>query len=151
MRGRDRGPQGQAAPGGCGWITLVAGAVVTVVAIVLSRIQLWAALPPDHWPDLGAGIITAATRWPACAQTNFAVVTQGIQDVVTDGILNPFESLLTGSPWFVVGAVLVVLAYLAGRWRVALIAVVAVAALIWLGVWNDAMYTLASTLSPRSS
>jgi glycine betaine/proline transport system permease protein len=127
-------------------VTLLAGAVLTVAAIVLSRTMLWAALPPTSWPDLGAGIIAVGNGVATFAQTNFAAVTQGIKEVITQGILNPFESLLTGSPWFVVGAVLVVLGYLAGRWKVALIAVVAVAALVGLGVWNDAMYTLASTL-----
>ncbi|MET1004913.1 MAG: ABC transporter permease subunit [Propionibacteriaceae bacterium] len=128
------------------WIGLGVGAVITVVAIFLSRTALWAAVAPTNWPDFGAvlaGVGNAVADW---AQTNLAWLTQSIRNAVTYGVLNPLESLLTGSPWFVVGGVLVVLAWVAGRWRTALLAVVAVALMVWLGVWNDAMYTLAATV-----
>ena len=128
------------------WAGLGVGAVVTVVAVVLSRSQLWAAQPPTTWPDVGGALSAAGTAVAGWAQQNLAWLTQTLRDVVTYGILNPLESLLTGSPWFVVGAVLVVLAWLAGRWRTAVVAAVAVGLMVGLGVWNDAMYTLAATL-----
>jgi glycine betaine/proline transport system permease protein len=124
---------------------LAVGGVLTLVAVYLSRTLLWAAQAPTL-PDLGAVLTTVGDTVASWAQNNLAWLTQTIRDAVTYGILNPLESLLTGSPWFVVGAVLVVLAWLAGRLRTALVAVVAVALLVLLGVWNDAMFTLAATL-----
>lgn len=127
-------------------IIVGAGAVVTIVAIYFSRTLLWAAQAPTNWPNFGGVLVTVGNAVATWAQTNLAWLTQGIRNGVTYGVLNPLESLLTGSPWFVVGLVLMVLAWLAGRWRTALLAVVAVGLLVWLGVWNDAMYTLAATL-----
>lgn len=127
-------------------IVLVVGGVITVGAIVLSRTMLWAAQPPTTWPDVGGALSTAGDAVSSWAQGNLSWLTQNLRDAVTYGILNPLESLLTGSPWFVVGAAFVVFAWVAGRWRTALVAAVAVGLLVWLGVWNDAMYTLAATL-----
>ncbi|WP_375424141.1 ABC transporter permease [uncultured Friedmanniella sp.] len=126
-------------------IAVGAGAVVALVSIYLSRTMLWAALPPTL-PDLGGALSTAGNAVSGWAQTNLSFLTQTLRDLVTYGVLNPLESLLTGSPWFVVGAVLVVLGFVAGHWRTALLAAVAVALMVWLGVWNDAMFTLAATL-----
>ena len=50
------------------------------------------------------------------------------------------------SPWFIVGLVFLVLGYVVGGLRVALVMVIGVAALVVLGVWSDAMFTLASTI-----
>lgn len=127
-------------------IVLAGGAVLTLIAIYASRTMLWAAQPPTTWPDVGGALSTVGNTVSTWAQTNLSWLTQNLRDGVTYGVLNPLEALLTGSPWFVVGAALVVFAWLAGRWRTAGVAVVAVALLVWLGVWNDAMYTLAATL-----
>ncbi len=139
-------------------IALIVGALLTVAAIYASKYQPWAALAPTTdaagdlpgqltgWPDLGAGVNLVGTSVSDWAQGNMAPLTQAIRDLVTYGVLNPLESLLTGSPWFVVGAVLVTIGWLVGRWRIAILAVVAVGLLVGLGVWNDTMYTLAATL-----
>lgn len=126
-------------------IAVGVGAALTLVAIYLSRTVLWAAVPPTL-PDLGSVLSTVGNGVSTWAQSNLSFLTQTLRDLVTYGVLNPLESLLTGSPWFVVGAVLVVLGYLAGRWRTALLVAVAVGLMVWLGVWNDAMFTLAATL-----
>ncbi len=128
------------------WITLSVGGALTLAAIFVSRTMLWAAQAPTTWPDLGLVLTTAGNAVSTWAQTNLAWLTQNFRDAVTYVILNPLESLLAGSPWFVVGAVVVIFAWLAGRWRTALLAAVAVGLLVWLGVWNDAMSTLAATL-----
>ncbi|WP_375432934.1 ABC transporter permease [uncultured Friedmanniella sp.] len=126
-------------------IAVGVGAVVTLVAIYLSRTMLWAATPPTL-PDVGGLLTTVGDSVSSWTQTNLSFLTQNLRDHVTNDVLNPLEALLTGSPWFVVGAVLVVVGYLAGRWRTALLVVVAVGLMVWLGVWNDAMATLAATV-----
>ncbi|MTD15323.1 ABC transporter permease subunit [Nakamurella sp. YIM 132087] len=124
---------------------VIGALVLAVVAIYLSRTMLWAAEPPVL-PDLGEGIATVGNTVAQWLQDNLAWFTQSMRDNLTEAILNPLQDLLSNSPWFVVGAVLVVLGYLAGRIRVAVIAAVGVGLMVLLGVWNDAMVTLAATL-----
>jgi len=126
-------------------VLLALGVVVALGAVQLSRVMLWAAVPPTL-PDLGGVLSAVGDGVSGWAQTNLGFLTRTVRDLVTYGVLNPLESLLTGSPWFVTGAVLVVVAFAAGRRRTALVAVVGVALMVGLGVWNDAMYTLAATL-----
>lgn len=126
-------------------ILLAAGLVLTVVAVYLSRTQLWAAIFPSGI-DIGPSIISgvdAATNW---AQTTLSGLTGGIQKVFTLGLLNPFESLLTETPFVIVGLVVLVLAWVAGGIRTAVVTLVCLAGIVVLGLWHDAMITLASTL-----
>ena len=61
-------------------------------------------------------------------------------------MLNPFQALLTESPWWLVGAVIVGLAVLLSGVRAAVTAAVCVALLIGTGLWQDSMTTLAMTI-----
>lgn len=133
---------------------LVAGGVAVLGAVVLSRTYLWAADFPGSVTvsgrpvDIGLGtrIAKAADTASSYAQDHFSVVTIGLKDGVTLHLLNPFESLLTGSPWWLVGAALATLAFLAAGRTGALTTLVCLGLLIATGLWGDAMTTLASTL-----
>jgi glycine betaine/proline transport system permease protein len=83
------------------------------------------------------------TAW---VQDVFGGFTYGVRDAVTTGLLNPLEALLTGSPWWLVAAVVVALAAVLGSWRGAVPAAVCSLLLVATGVWHDSMVTLASTL-----
>lgn len=121
------------------------GAVVTAVLIYLSHTYLWAAdFPGDG--TLGSHIASAtdtATNW---AQDNLSGLTNAFRDAITNGLLNPFQTLLTDSPWWLVGAVLIALAVVLGGWKAGITAAVCVGLLVATGVWSDAMTTLASTI-----
>ena len=133
---------------------LVAGGVAVVGAVVLSRTYLWAAEFPGSVTvggrpvDIGQGarIAKAADTVSTYAQVHFSVVTNGLKDGVTLHLLNPFESLLTGSPWWLVVAALATLAFLAAGRTGALTTLACLGLLIATGLWGDAMTTLASTL-----
>ncbi|WP_354530566.1 ABC transporter permease subunit [Nakamurella sp. UYEF19] len=121
--------------------------VITVVAIYLSRIYLWAAqFPQASLPDLGTSISNGANNVTNWVTTNMSGFTTGFKNDFTNHVLNPFESLLTGSPFFVVGLVLLVIGALVGGWRVAVTVLICLAAMVYLGVWADAMSTLAATI-----
>lgn len=124
---------------------LGAGAVVTVVLIYLSHTYLWAAdFPGDG--TVGSHIASAtdtATNW---VQDNLSGLTNAFRDAITNGLLNPFQTLLTDSPWWLVGAVLVALAVVLGGWKAGITTAVCVGLLVATGVWSDAMTTMASTL-----
>ncbi|MDX3001363.1 ABC transporter permease subunit [Kribbella solani] len=126
-------------------ILLGAGAVGVLVAIWFSRTYVWAAeFPADG--TLGARIATITSNVTNWVQDVFGGFTYGLRDAVTNGLLNPFEALLTGSPWWLVTAVVVALAAVLGGWRATVPAVVCTGLLVATGLWADSMVTLASTL-----
>lgn len=124
---------------------LGAGAVVTVVLIYMSHTYVWAAEFPGEG-SLGSSIASAADTATNWAQDNLSGLTNAFRDAITNGLLNPFQTLLTDSPWWLVAAVLVGLAVVLGGWRAGVTTVVCVGLLVGTGVWSDAMTTLASTV-----
>ncbi|MBK3641912.1 proline/glycine betaine ABC transporter permease [Streptomyces sp. MBT33] len=124
---------------------LGAGAVLTLVLVYLSHTYVWAAdFPGDG--TVGTHIADAADTATNWAQDNLSGLTNAVRDVITNGLLNPFQTLLTDSPWWLVGAVLVALGVVLGGWKAGVTAAVCVGLLVGTGVWSDAMTTLASTL-----
>ena len=119
--------------------TVIAGlAALGVVASLL--------IPPDFPDVVGvsfAGPINAVVDW---VKVNLYWLTDGIRSVFTYGFLNPFEGILTSSPWWlVVGAVFALSAILSGL-RPAIVATACLLLIAVLGVWEDSMVTLASVL-----
>lgn len=124
---------------------LLGGGVVTLVCVWFSYTYLWAAEFPAA-VSVGPTIARAADSVTMWAQTTFSSVTNGTRDAVTVALLNPFESLLTDSPWWLVAAVVVTLAVVLGGARAGVTAAVCLALLVGTGLWHDSMTTLASTL-----
>jgi glycine betaine/proline transport system permease protein len=124
---------------------LVAGGVVTAVLAYLSHTYVWAAQFPGEG-GTGSSIASAADSATNWAQDNLTGVTNAFRNAITNGLLNPFQSLLTNSPWWLVGAVLTALAVVLGGRRAGVTAAVCVGLLVGTGVWSDSMTTLASTL-----
>lgn len=124
---------------------LGAGAAIAAVLAYLSHTYVWAAdFPGDG--TVGSHIASAADTATTWAQDHLSGLTNAVRDVITNGLLNPFQSLLTDSPWWLVAAVLVALAVVLGGWRAAVTTAVCVGLLVGTGVWSDGMTTLASTL-----
>ncbi|WP_043265731.1 ABC transporter permease subunit [Streptomyces sp. CT34] len=65
----------------------------------------------------------------------------------TNWVLNPLRDGLTALPWYGVLLIVAALAWLIGTWRTALTAVLAMAAIGVLGVWNPSMDTLSQVLA----
>jgi glycine betaine/proline transport system permease protein len=126
-------------------ILLGAGAVAVLVAVWFSRTYVWAADFPTG-VNVGSRIAVIASDVTNWGQDVFGGFTYGVRDAVTVALLNPLEGLLTGSPWWLVSAVVVVLAAVLGGWRGAVPAAVCLVLLVATGVWHDSMVTLASTL-----
>ncbi|MCH0566209.1 proline/glycine betaine ABC transporter permease [Streptomyces sp. MUM 2J] len=124
---------------------LAAGAVVTAVLLHLSHTYLWAAEFPGEGSagDVVSNTADNVTTW---VQDNLSGISNAFRDAVTNGLLNPFQALLTDSPWWLVGAALVALGVVLGGWRAGVTTAVCVGLLLGTGVWSDSMTTLASTL-----
>ncbi|MFG2727267.1 ABC transporter permease [Streptomyces canus] len=124
---------------------LAAGGVVAAVLVYLSHTYLWAAEFPGDG-STGSNIAKAADDVTTWAQDNLSGLTNGFRDAITNGLLNPFQTLLTDSPWWLVGAALIGIAVVLGGWRAGITTAVCVGLLVATGVWSDGMTTLASTV-----
>jgi glycine betaine/proline transport system permease protein len=133
---------------------LAVGGVVTLFCVYLSRTYLWAAEFPDTLAlggrdrDVNFGndiaqVTSSITDW---IQLNLSGLTNGIKDVVTSLLVDPLQTLLVESPWFLVAAVAIGLAYLLGDVRATIVTAACIALLIGTGLWQDSMTTLAMTL-----
>jgi len=124
---------------------LIGGGVAAAVGVYLSRSYLWAA-DPDTLPDVGrplADAVGSATNW---FTDTFGGLTGAFKDGFTYALLNPFQSLLADSPWWLVAAVLLAVAFVLGGWRPALTTAVCLAVILGVGLWQDSMVTLTMTL-----
>ncbi|MFJ3669484.1 ABC transporter permease subunit [Streptomyces sp. NPDC090106] len=124
---------------------LGAGAAVTAVLVYLSHTYVWAAEFPGDG-GTGSAVSSGADHVTTWAQDHLSGLTNGIRDALTTGLLNPFQTLLTDSPWWLVGAALVALAVVLGGWRSGVTTAVCVGLLVGTGLWSDSMTTLASTV-----
>jgi glycine betaine/proline transport system permease protein len=126
-------------------LTLAVLVVVTAVCVYLSRLRLDLAQFPTS-PDLGrptADVVSSVTESVVGAIDGF---TNGFKDLTTYVLINPLQSLLADSPWWLTATAIVAIAFLLGGWRPAVITVVCEAVIFGTGLWNDTMQTLAMTL-----
>ncbi|XAS68300.1 ABC transporter permease subunit [Micrococcaceae bacterium Sec5.7] len=126
-------------------IVLAITLALTAVLVQLSRTVLWAAAFPKNL-SIGPAVVdgvTAASEW---LQTHLFFFTVSFREAVTVGILNPFQALLTETPFFILVAVIAIAAYAIGSWKLAALTTSCLALIIYLGLWSDAMVTLAGTL-----
>jgi glycine betaine/proline transport system permease protein len=121
-------------------IALAVGLVGVVVAVYLSRSQLWAAQFPDS--DLGGRLSDQFDRFFGWVTSTFDGITETVKDVVTSVLLNPLQSLLAESPWWLSGLALLALALVLGRTRALVAAAVCLVLIRLLDLWHDAMITL---------
>lgn len=129
---------------------LAAGGVATAVCIYLAyTFANYAIFPEPEDARLGyvGGAIadgaTAASDW---VQSTFSLVTSTFKDLFTRGVIDPVQSLLAESPWYVVAVALVLLSLVIGSLRAAVTTAACLAVVLGTGLWSDAMVTLASTL-----
>jgi glycine betaine/proline transport system permease protein len=134
---------------------IVIGAVVTAIAIWLSYTYQLVALFPSSLQlgsvhiglDVGTPIINAANAVTNWAQTSFSGVTNGIKDVVTAWALDPLQTLLDSSPWWLTFVALTAIAAIVGgRWAAVVTAVCLLLIAHGLWLWQDTMDTLAAVL-----
>ena len=124
---------------------LAAGGVVTAVLVYMSHTYVWAAEFPGEG-GVGSSVARAADATTTWVQDSLSGLTNAFRDVLTNGLLNPFQSLLTDSPWWLVAAVLIGLGTVLGGIRAGVTTAVCLALLLGTGLWSDSMTTLASTL-----
>ncbi|MEO8906489.1 MAG: ABC transporter permease subunit, partial [Microbacteriaceae bacterium] len=126
-------------------IGLVIGLVITVIAIYASRTYLWAAQFPTG-VNFGGGLSDAVNAFSNWVQHTFAFITIGLNQGFTVWILNPFQAMLTETPFVLVVLVILTIALVFGGIKAAAVSAVCLAVIVAVGLWEDTMITLASTI-----
>ncbi len=125
-------------------IVLAAAGAPVVVCLYLSRNYSWAAeFGETSWQSRLEGWVNDFFEW---FTDTFRDLTQGFKDLISTVLLNPLESLLAESPWWLVATALLALAFALGGLRALGSTVVCIAGLLYFGLWNHAMITLNMTL-----
>lgn len=126
------------------WVVL--GALVPVaVAIYLSRLYLGLATFPTSvnvGPHLSNGISSFTDSFVNVVDT----ATNAFKNLVSYAFLNPLQSLLAETPWWLMAAVLIGFAFVLGGWRPAVSTVICEAVILGTGLWHDTMVTLTMTI-----
>jgi len=123
---------------------LVVGGLLTIGAVVLSRQMFWAA----EWPDLGWGRAIARETDAVITSITDALspFTGPIKDGITYALLNPLQAFLAESPWWLAAGAIALIALVLGGVRALIPTVICLAGMLFFGLWNNAMITLAMTL-----
>ncbi|GJF18989.1 ABC transporter permease [Streptomyces sp. HO565] len=128
------------------WLYALAAAVVVAVAGRLAGLLDW----PEAWEVDIAEPVNRAVDWMTAHLYSGVPVVGGTADWAahfTSWVLNPLRDGLQWLPWWSVLLIVAALAWLIGTWRTALTAVLAMAAIGVLGVWNPSLDTLSQVLA----
>ncbi|MEU6732496.1 ABC transporter permease subunit [Streptomyces physcomitrii] len=128
------------------WAALAAVTAVFAVAGRLSGSRVW---PTGGTLEI-ARPVNDFKEWMVDHLYSGVPVVGGTADWAgrfTDWVLNPLRDGLTALPWYGTLLVVAALAWLIGTWRTALTAVLAMAAIGVLGVWEPSMNTLSQVLA----
>ena len=87
--------------------------------------------------------MSAAAEW---VTDTFGTFTLALQNATTTFVLNPIQTVLTASPWWLITAVAVGLAVFLSGVRPAIISAICLGLIILLGLWEHSMITLANVL-----
>ncbi|MDX3427579.1 MULTISPECIES: proline/glycine betaine ABC transporter permease [Streptomyces] len=138
------GPEALRGVRGWGLAALIAAVVAVVGRFTGGRV----------WPEDGvvpiAEPVNTAKDWMVDHLYTGIPVIGGTADWAahfTNWILNPLRSGLQGLPWWGVLLIVAALAWTIGTWRTALTAVLAMAAIGVLGVWDLSMDTLSQVIA----
>ncbi|WP_416519881.1 ABC transporter permease [Streptomyces achromogenes] len=139
-------PETGARTGLVAWAVLLAGTVAAALAARLLGATDW----PAGWALDIAAPVNRAVDWMTDHLYSGVPVVGGTADWAghfTTWVLDPVRAGLQGMPWWSVLLVVAALAWPIGTWRTALTAVLAMAAIGVLGVWEPSLDTLSQVLA----
>ena len=121
--------------------------LAVLLAVVVATIVARGLPDPTDFPDTVrvslVGPVNDATKW---ITTSFGEGTASIRDLFSTFLLNPLEGILTNAPWWLVIAVVLAIAWFVSGVRASIMAGVCLVLIVFLGLWEHGMQTLASVL-----
>lgn len=130
-------------------LTLLGTGVVALIAVYLSNQYSWANEFPAK-PDLGTPLRNVVDKFADWMRSDLSDASATIQQKFTDLFLNPLQSLLADSPWYVAAVAILLLAFTFGRWRALVATALCLFGIYIVDLWNNAMITLTATLVATS-
>ena len=126
-------------------ISVLISGLLAVISVYLSRTLLWAAIWPEEISIAkNVEVFTNnATKWTL---DNLYFLTVGFKDLISYVVLNPLESLLSASPWYLTVGFIVSIALIIAERKVAFIAFILSMAIVLSGLWYESMLTLTQTI-----
>jgi glycine betaine/proline transport system permease protein len=125
-------------------IVLAVAAVPVLVALWMSRFYTWAAAFPEN--NLGPSVADAVNSFTEWFVDTFGGATEWFKNVITEALINPMQSLLAESPWYVTATAIMALALVLGGLRALVPTVICLIGIYIFGLWHDAMITLTMTM-----
>ena len=119
--------------------------LMAIVSVYLSRTLLWAAVWPSEI-SIAKNVEVFTNNGTKWILDNFYIFTVGFKDLISYTVLNPLESLLAGSPWYVTVGIIVVVALIIAEKKVALLAFILSMLIVMSGLWYESMLTLTQTI-----
>jgi glycine betaine/proline transport system permease protein len=126
-------------------IALIIAGAVSIVGIILSRQLAWAAFFPKQI-DISNQVADASDAGVIWVTENMELLTAGLSKAVTVGVLNPLESVLANSPWYLTIAMISLLSLILGGIRSAIVSATLLIAVVATGLWYDTMITFTQTI-----
>jgi len=122
--------------------------IIFAVAVSLVAVAAGKLLPVGHaFPSVAhfsfAKPVNDITGW---IDRDLYGATTSFKDLITYGLINPLQSLLTSAPWWLVAFAVAGVAMLVSGARAAATAGACLVAIALLGLWEHGMITLATTL-----
>jgi glycine betaine/proline transport system permease protein len=121
-------------------IVLAGSGVAALVAVYLSRRELSLAEFPEY--TLGHKVSDAADDVMRSFVDLVGGVSGTFKDAITYWLLDPVQSLLAESPWWLAGLGILALAFVFGGVRAFVTTVVCLAGIKYFDLWHDAMITV---------
>ncbi|MFJ2816777.1 ABC transporter permease [Streptomyces sp. NPDC087294] len=137
---------GDRSGGRAAWAYALAAAAVIAVAGHLANLLNW----PDSWTLEIAAPVNRAVDWMTAHLYSGVPVVGGTADWAghfTTWVLDPVRDGLQWLPWWSLLLIVAALAWVIGTWRTALTAVLAMAAIGVLGLWQPSLDTLSQVLA----
>jgi glycine betaine/proline transport system permease protein len=98
---------------------------------------------PEGWRFSFAGPVNDLTGW---VELHWYDATEGLKNFVSTVLLNPLETVLVTTPWWLFTLAVLAFGAVISGWRSAVPAALAAAGLAGLGLWQHSMQTLATVL-----
>jgi glycine betaine/proline transport system permease protein len=126
-------------------LVALGGLVVVAVAVYLSRSYLDLATFPSSW-NIGDHVVRTVNSMTDSVVGSIDTFTQAFKNFISYGLLNPLQNLLANSPWWLMAPVLLGFAWVLGGLRPLVVTAISEGVILAMGLWNDTMVTLTSTL-----
>jgi glycine betaine/proline transport system permease protein len=126
-------------------IMLLVTLVPVIVCVFLSHSYLDLAQFPSAW-NHGPQLADAINSVSNTIVNHVDTFTEDIRKAISYGFLNPLQDLLANTPWWLMAPILLAVSWVIGGLKPFLTTLICEAVILGVGLWNEAMITLTSTL-----